>query len=107
MVELKVRLTGKRIVSEEHDGNKVTVEGNIHRIYFMTPAEDSQMICELNRENDVWITFRGRLLCVKSSQENEVIIWGDIDSFEGTMEDDSIRKYDVTPNGIFRSFPLG
>jgi len=62
MVELKVRLTGKRIVFEEHDGNKVTVEGNIHRIYFMTPAEDSQMIWELNRENDVWITFRGRLL---------------------------------------------
>ena len=106
MAEFNVRITGKGIAVRKNNRDVVTVEGNIHRIHFMIPGEDSQMIWELNRGKDIWITFHGRLLCVEDSNENEVIIRGDINSYEGTMWYDDITRFVVTPNGaILRSYP--
>jgi len=106
MAEFNVRITGKNINVTKNKRDVVTVKGDIHRIYFMRPGEDSQLTCEFNRGKDIWISFRGRLLYVENSNKNEVMIRGDIYSYEGDMwRDDDITSFVVTPDGtILRSY---
>jgi len=110
MVDVKARITGQRVELVEHDKHTVTVKGNIDAIYFITPS-NVQTIFEVDNENDVQITFNGNSLhisnslCnkgsyIKGSNEDEVIIGGDIISFDGNVVDDKMRQFLVIPYGV-------
>jgi len=103
MVEVKARIKGKTLKIKSESDRKITVKGRITNIYFIT-QENVQTIFPVISSGEVEIDFHGVSLGVLRSSEKEVIISGDIVSFNGNINNHNNGEFLVVPYAVSIKF---
>ena len=100
MVNVKVRITGEKVALLDSNKHEIRVNGYIDTIYFIAPLYN-QTIFPVDKGKETWYTFHGNSLTIISQSEKEIMISGDIISFDGYIDgDEEMRHFRVIPYSI-------